>query len=163
MLIDVPGVLTPFTNAKSGDFFIHFAGGDPGLGMKVYNSASPTVIAVLSFGNRPHPSVKGPSIVDAVNFENRDVALLRDAFVRPIYELPALRDGSPRLDDYGAIIFVGGTTLIRSYSGGGSRDVDLATGATLSARNHPGSMWVDHWEIILPRLSGPTKLLEREK
>jgi len=162
MLIDVPGVLTPFSKVQSGEFFIHFAGGTAALGMKVHNAASPNVIAVLSFGDRPHPLVKGPSIVDATHFDNRDVAVIRDAIVRPLYELAALHEGSPRRDDHGAIVFVGGTALIRAYSRSGSMDIDLASGAGQSARSHPGSMWVDYWEIIMPRPSGPTKLLERE-
>jgi hypothetical protein len=162
MLIDVPGVLTEFSKTGSGAFFIHFAGGDPALGMKVHNAAASDVIAVLSFGDRPHPSIKGPSIVGSSHFENRDVAVLRDAIVRPVYDLEALRDGSPRLDDHGAIIFVAGTALIRAYNKSGPMDVDLASGAAQSARSHPGAMWVDRWEIILPRPSGLTKLLERE-
>lgn len=163
MFIDVPGKLTSFSQVQSGEFFIHFAGGTAALGIKVHNAASPNVKAVLSFGDRPHPSVKGPSIIDTTHFDNRDVAVIRDAIVRPLYDLATLREGSPRLDDYGAIVFVGGTALIRAFSKSGPTDIDLASGAAQSARSHPGSMWVDHWEIVLPRPSGQTKLLERER
>lgn len=163
MFVDSIGTLKPFADVKLGEFFLHFAGGECGLAMKVFNEASPTTVAVLAFTERPHPSMTGPCIILPPQFENRDVLVIPSAVVRPSYNgLTALNDGSPkRLDDYGALIFSADTALVRAYVQHGSMDVNLRTGASKSARAHPGSMWVDDWEIVVPTVTGDLKIFER--
>ena len=165
MQLDLVGTLKPFPDVKPGEFFLHFAGGERGLGMRVYNESSPvSATGVLCFDIQPHPSVKGPSVLGPEQFVNRDVMVIPNAVVRPSYRSAMLNDGTPiRRDDHGVLIFVADAAFVRAYAPHGAVDVNLRSGALKPFSAHPGSMWIDRWEIVIPTVSGDFQVFERQQ
>jgi hypothetical protein len=165
MQVDYPGSMVPFKDAKAGAFFAHFAGDTLGWAMKIHNAAAPATIAVLSFSDRRHPKVPGPVVLDTTQFDNRDVLVFKDATLRPPRDLTALVDGSPPTQDksIGSLILAAGSIYIRADRQRFLWDVNIATGEAKNAIAHPGSMWIDDWEIILPQPGDDIVLCRRDK
>jgi hypothetical protein len=165
MKVDYPGSIVPFKDAKAGAFFAHFAGGALGVAMKIQTSAMPPAIAVLSFSDSPHPTISPPSVLETTQFDNRDVLVFEGAVLRPNRDMKALADGSPphRDQSVGAVILTEGSVLIRAFNQGGLWDINFATGAARTMTAHPGSMWIDDWEIVLPQPGADIVLCRREK
>lgn len=150
MIVDFPVAMTDFVNAPFGEFFVYFGDGDAELAMKIFDAVSPDKkAAVLSFTAPVHASMTPPTVIEATGFLNRSVGVVRDVVIRPPFEMNTLRTGSPSVDRPGPIIFGIDATYIRAYARNGCVDVDLGTGATEQSRAHPGSIWVEDWQIIL--------------
>jgi hypothetical protein len=150
MLVDFPGVMTEFAKVKSGEFFIYFEDSQAALAMKIFDAVSPEKkVGVMSFSTAIHPSMTPPTVLDSGQlFQNRAVCVVRDVVIRPPFQMNKVRSNSPSLDRPGPIIFAIGATYIRPYDRRGTIDIDLATGATEESRAHPGSIWLDDWEIV---------------
>jgi len=109
-----------------------------------------------------HSSMTPPTILEA-QLQNRTVCVVRAVVVRLPFQTNVLRSGSPSMDHPGTVIIAIGGTFIRAYERTGCKDVNLSTGAVEQTRAHPGSVWLDDWEIILPLESGEHRLCERGK
>jgi hypothetical protein len=165
MQVDYPGSIVPFPKVPRGAFFAHFAGGTLGLAMKIHLATVPPTNAVLSFSNRLQPTIPAPMVLDTARFDNRDVLVFTEARLRPSSDLKAIADGSPSLEErsVGTVILVGGSLLIRAVYRMNFWDINLATGDAEKATTHPGSMWIDDWEIVLLRPGGDMVLCRRDK
>jgi hypothetical protein len=165
MQMDYPGSIFPFAEVQSGTFFAHFAGGTLGLAMKIHIAATPETIAVLSFTQRLHPTIPAPTVLDTSVFDNREVLALKEVALRPDIKLEAIMDGSPPLKDQfvGAVILIKGSAYIRALYKTTLLDINLATGAARTAVTHPGSMWINDWEIVLAGRGAETVLCSRDK
>ena len=165
MKVDYPGSILPFTKVQPGVFFAHFAGGGLGLAMKIQTAASPPAVAVLSFTDHVHPSIPSPVVLDTTQFDNRDVLVLKEATLRPRSDLNALVDGSPPQKDKssGSLIMTEGSIYIRAVHQRFLVDVNMNTGETKSSTAHPGAMWVDDWEIVLPHAGADIVVCRRDK
>jgi hypothetical protein len=147
MIVDFPGVMMDFADVPSGEFFIFIEDREPNLAMKIFDSAEKKA-AVMSFSTTVHASMTPPTVFEGGQFQNVSVCVVRDVVIRPPFEMKNLRDDSPSLDRPGPIIFAVGASYIRAYAQRGTIDVDLKTGTTEACRNHPGSTWLDNWEIV---------------
>ncbi len=97
-------------------------------------------------------------------FRDRSVCVVPRAMIRPPFDLNDLRSNSPSLDHPGPIIVGVGGSFIRAYGPSGTIDVNLSTGAAEQSRFHPGSAWINNWEIVLPLAEGGDhRLCERGK
>jgi len=164
MIVDFPGVMTDFANVKAGEFFIYFEDGSAAFAMKIFDAISAEKkVAVLSFSTAVHASMTPPTVLEGFQFQNRAVCVVRDVIIRPPFQMKMLRSNSPSLDRPGPIIFAVGGTYIRAYERSGTVDVNLSTGATEQSRAHPGSMWLEDWEVVLPLPSGESLLCQRGK
>ena len=170
MQVDYPGSIAPFTNVRSGAFFAHFVGGAFGLAMKIHMAASmaasPKNIAVLSFTDRLHPTIPSPVVLETTQFNNRDVLVLKDATLRPLNDLKAVLEGTPPQNDKfsGSLILTEGLIYMRAVH---QRfilwDININTGEAKTSSAHPGSMWMDDWEIVLPRPRADIVICRRDK
>jgi hypothetical protein len=164
MIVDFPGDMADFVTVDPGQLFIHFDNGVAGLAMKIFDGSSPQKkTAVLSFTTPVHASMTPPTVLEAIGFQNKSVCAVRDAIIRPSFELGTLRSDSPSSNRPGPIIFGVGATYMRAYERSGCVDVNLKTGEAEQSRAHPGSTWVENWEIVLVRKSGELVLCERGK
>lgn len=165
MLIDFPGLMTEFTQVKPGDVFIYFDDNyRSNIAMKIFDAVSAEESeAVLSFSTAAYPSMTPPIVVGSQKLQNRDVCVLRDVVVRPRFDVAKLRGDSPPEQEPGPVIVASDGVFIRAWLYGGQQtiEVDLATGAVGPSFAHPGSVWVDYWEVVLPGLSGERVLCER--
>ena len=167
MLIDFPGVMTDFSKVLPGEFFIYIEEGKTACGMKIFDAASQKLdpesqvkVGVLSFSAAAHLSMTPPTILET-QFQNRTVCVVRAVVIRLPFQANVLRSGSPSMDRPGTVIIAVGGTFIRGYDRTGCKDVNLSSGAVEQSRAHPGSVWLDNWEIILPLESGAHRLCER--
>jgi hypothetical protein len=161
MRLDLIGTLKPFVDVNPGEFFLHFAGGARGLGLKIHRQAAANDALVLAFDNPPHPSIALPWIVTKDQFQNRDVMVISDTVVQPNRNLKLLQDGSPSANNIGALVFVGGVAFVRAWDTNVTTDVNLATGEAVPARAHPGSMWADQWKILFSTAVEQDPIFER--
>ena len=163
MKVDYPGSIVSFKKVQPGTFFAHFAGGELGLAMKIHSAASPSSIAVLSFTECLHPTIPGPIVIDTTQFDNRDVLVLKDATLRPRSDLKALVDGSPPQNEKssGSLILTEGSIHIRAFAQRFLWDINVTTGE--AKNSHPGAMWIDDWEIVLPQPGVDIVICRRDK
>jgi hypothetical protein len=91
----------------------------------------------------------------------QDVMTLEDVVLRPKIDR---RWFAATHRFVGAVILTEGSAMIRAASRGlHLYDVDLATGETRSAIFHPGSIWINDWEIVLTRPGEEILLCRRDK
>jgi hypothetical protein len=164
MQIDFPGKMTPFTEVQPAELFVYFgAVDDPSFAMKIFDAvAAEKPVAVMCFSTPVHPSMTPPTILEASNFENRDVLVLQGAELRPTFEVGRLRRGLPSANQPGPVIFAEGATFIRAWAKNSTVDVDLRSGAGDVTRRQGGAC-VEDWKIVLKRASGELVLCERGK
>jgi hypothetical protein len=163
MVVDFPGAMTEFAKVKPGEFFIYLEDGEAALAMKIFDASSPEKkAAVMSFSTAIHASMTPPTVLES-NFQNRAVCVVRDVVIRPPFQMNKLHSNSLSLERPGPVIFAVGATYIRAHDRRGTIDVDLATGATEQSRAHPGSIWLDNWEIVWVGRSAEKILCERGK
>jgi hypothetical protein len=163
MITDFSGQMMQFPNVKLGTFFVSFDDDDhPILAMKTSGDVSgESDGAVLVFTLAVHPSMTPPTILRSDIFRNRDVLVLAEAAIRPMFQLSKLRRGSPSVNFPGPIIIDAQGVFIRAWAGSGTVDVDVKSGAIASSLTHPGSTWVDDWKIVLREQNGESVLCHR--
>lgn len=148
MLVEYFGQMKDFANLQAGEFFAFFEEGATELGMRVVGRSPEELPHVMAFTLAAHASMTPPTVLN-FSFQNRSVLSIPDAVVRTPLDLGQIHaDSPPSRERPGPIIAVGGAILIRAYGREGTVDVNLATGGIGPARSHPGSTWVEDWQIV---------------
>jgi hypothetical protein len=154
MLVEKPGTMESFTKVSGGRLFLTFLGEIRVFGVKIKTKTGLDAVLHLADGD--------PKIVQEDLFVNRDVFLLKD----PKFQFPPLNEaksGNPDHKAFGSVIVSAEGTFVRASHSQGPFDVDLERAIAGQSRNHPGSIWFDSWEVILPRGTEPEVLFERHK
>jgi len=142
MLMDFPGIMTPFANIAQAEVFLIFIDKAQVFGMKVRSVTGIEVVFHM------HP--REPKLVDTIHFINRDVLALRDVSFR-FPEIKQAKAGSPDTYAYGSAILSAKGLLVRAAHANGPFDVELGNGVAQQSRNDLHSIWFDTWEVVQSR------------
>jgi hypothetical protein len=148
MRLNLPGSILPFADVLPGSLFGYFPGGDFGLAMRVHvpNLAQATV---LVFNKSRMPFLE---VTTSEKFSKRDVIVLKDPVLRPVGQLQDFRDSAWVETHIGDVIAAQNDTayfrtLVPTF---GQVDVNLESGAGIIAKQHPGSVIIKKWQIVVP-------------
>ncbi len=148
MNVDLPGSIVPFSEVRAGSLFGHMAGGEFEIGMRI-DVPGLAGSEVLSFRKDAAPFLQ---ILKKEKFENRDVLVFEGPTLRLLGQLHELRDSALNKPGVGSVILAEQGRYFRTSTAAAPTQVDInaETGAGSPAKQHPGSMIANRWEIIVP-------------